>query len=616
MVCHEEQLGVGRIGGEDLSLVHPDPVVLELNRMHNLLTEKSRELGIAQGEIKALRACEVLKDKAVEELINEVQKLDEKHRVTESLLEHKNLEIKKLTDDKRDALAAQYAAEATLRRVHANRKDDESPSIESVVAPLEAEIKMHKNEIAALQEDNKALQRLTKSKESALLEAERILRSALERALIVEEVQNHNFELKRQIEICQACLSAPDPISFEENRILEKTNRQKVLEVEKLSQTIQELEEAILAGGAAANAIRDYKRQIEELHEEKRSLERELARVKVSANRVATVIANEWKDENDKVMPVKQWLEERRLMQADMQRLREKLAISDRTAKAEAQLKEKLKLRLKTLEEGLKHVSSFNPHLCVSPKAEKSSNFLGFLKSNGGLGKRSTSQPRASTISRSSPVQQPNSDNEAGNAAGQLKRSNSLRKKYGSGELMLKKSLWASRSKVVDIGEKENTEMKANNDTNKNDDRMVAAEIEAQAGGNKDSPNKISTSCDNEDMVSGFLYDRLQKEVLNLRRHCEAKESDMNAKDQEIKMLMKKVDALSKAMEVESKKMKREAAARDKEAAAAKMDDNKKNRNINSSKRWVTNFKEPQFHFLFLFSDFILALCFFKTLII
>lgn len=52
----------------------------------------------------------------------------------------------------------------------------------------------------------------------------------------------------------------------EENRILEKTNRQKVLEVEKLSQNIQELEEVVLAGGAAANAIRDYKRQIEELN--------------------------------------------------------------------------------------------------------------------------------------------------------------------------------------------------------------------------------------------------------------------------------------------------------------------------------------------------------------
>lgn len=51
----------------------------------------------------------------------------------------------------------------------------------------------------------------------------------------------------------------------EENRILEKTNRQKVLEVEKLSQTICELEEAILAAGAAANTIRDYRRQISEL---------------------------------------------------------------------------------------------------------------------------------------------------------------------------------------------------------------------------------------------------------------------------------------------------------------------------------------------------------------
>lgn len=52
----------------------------------------------------------------------------------------------------------------------------------------------------------------------------------------------------------------------EENKILEKTNRQKVLEVEKLSQTIQELEEAILAGGATANSIRDYQRQISELN--------------------------------------------------------------------------------------------------------------------------------------------------------------------------------------------------------------------------------------------------------------------------------------------------------------------------------------------------------------
>ena len=51
------------------------------------------------------------------------------------------------------------------------------------------------------------------------------------------------------------------------------------------------------------------------LQDGKRTLERELARTKISANRVASVVANDWKDENEKVMPVKQWLEERRFLQ-------------------------------------------------------------------------------------------------------------------------------------------------------------------------------------------------------------------------------------------------------------------------------------------------------------
>lgn len=52
----------------------------------------------------------------------------------------------------------------------------------------------------------------------------------------------------------------------EENRLLEKANRQKVVEVEKLGQTIRELEESILAGGAVANVVRDYQRQVSELN--------------------------------------------------------------------------------------------------------------------------------------------------------------------------------------------------------------------------------------------------------------------------------------------------------------------------------------------------------------
>ncbi|KAK7363853.1 hypothetical protein VNO77_06012 [Canavalia gladiata] len=571
MTCEEKH-------GEELPLVQPDPVVFEINRLQNQLKEKVKELATCRGEIKTLRTTEALKDKAIEKLRNEISKLDERLRVTEDHLKQKNLEIKKLTDEKKDALAAQNAAEATLRRVYANQKDEDFVPIESAIAPLEAEIKMYMNEIAVLQEDKKALERLTKSKESALLEAERILRNALESALVVEEVQNQNYYLKRQIEICQ-----------DENKILEKNHRQKILEVEKLSKTIQELEEVILTSGATANAVRDYQRQISELQEEKRTIERELARVKVSANRIANVVANEWKDENDKVMPLRQWLEERRIMQAEIQRLKDKLAISERAAKAESQLKYKLKLRLKTLEEGLKHFSSYPTILNVSsgsPKAEKS-NILGFLTTSGGLRKRSTSQPRASTVG-SSLFQQPNIKNNTDIVAGSLKQGSPTKKKHGSAENMLKKGMWASRSKVSDNGEKEN-EMQLNTDIalNRCNDEREAAEIKTATNVDEDCESKKPNDSGSDDMVSGFLYDRLQKEVINLRKSCEIKDNSLQAKDEEIKMLIKKVDALTRAMEVEWKKMKREAAAREKEASTPKSDDNRKNnRGTNSLNRF------------------------------
>ncbi|PPR95320.1 hypothetical protein GOBAR_AA25360 [Gossypium barbadense] len=506
-------------GEEQLPLAiadHPDPFVLELTRLQNRLKEKDRKLGAAQAEIKALRATEALKDKVIEELGEEVQTLDEKHRVAENLLQQKNLEMKKLADEKKDAVAAQFAAEATLRRVYANQKDDEDVSMESTIAPLKAEIKMYKNEVG-------------------------------------------------KGRICGKICSAPN----EENKILEKTNRQKVLEIEKLSQTIKELEEAILVGGAAANSIRDCRRQISQLREEKRTLERELARVKVLANRVATVVANEWKDENDKVMPVKQWLEDRRLLQAEMQRLKDKLSMSVRTAKAEAQLKDKFKLRLKILEDGLKHISSIsiNPNASYgSPKPEKSINILGFLTSTGGLKKRSTSQPRASTISTSSSLQRPRAT---------------------SGENMVRKKLWASRCKVADSNEKENAEMKVNGDSSirKDGDTKDSAEIKSNGGSNEQTGNRGIADSNAEDMVSGFLYDRLQKEVINLRKLCEAKDSSLNTKDEEIKMLMKKVEAFSRAIEVEAKRVKRESLTKEKENGSAKMgDDTKKMKHINSSK--------------------------------
>lgn len=138
-------------------------------------------------------------------------------------------------------------------------------------------------QIAKLQEDNKALDRLTKSKEAALLEAEKTVKTALAKASLVDDLQNRNQDLTKQIDICQVyigntaiVLSYPaafcsrnvfrsTPFFQEENRILDRLHRQKIAEVEKLSQTVKELEEAVLAGGAAANAVRDYQRKVQEM---------------------------------------------------------------------------------------------------------------------------------------------------------------------------------------------------------------------------------------------------------------------------------------------------------------------------------------------------------------
>jgi chromosome segregation ATPase len=311
------------------NLLHgSDPIRMELTRLENVVKDKDRELVEAQAEVKALKLSERLKTKAVEELADQLEKVDQKLKSTETLLENKNLELKRINSEKKAAQCGQIAAEATLRRVQAAQKDEDLPPIEAILAPLEAELKLARHEIARLQENNRALERLTKSKEAALVEAGRTVEVAEAKATTVDCLQNQNQELLRQIEILQ-----------EDNKFLDKMHRQKVAEVEKLSRTVVELEEAVVAGGAAVNAARDYQRQVHELLEGKKTLERELARAKVSANRVATVVANSWKDSQDKLMPVKQWLDERRFMQGEIQQLRDKLSAMEKSAKNELQLK-------------------------------------------------------------------------------------------------------------------------------------------------------------------------------------------------------------------------------------------------------------------------------------
>ncbi|XP_058078424.1 microtubule-associated protein 70-2-like [Magnolia sinica] len=542
---------IARAGTSDvddlMNLLHgSDPVKVELNRLENEVRDKDRELTDAQAEIKALKYSERLREKAVEELTDELQKVDEKLKATEVLLENRNLEIKKINDEKKAALAAQFAAEATLRRVHAAQKDDDMPPIEAIITPLEAELKLARLEAARLQDDNRALDRLTKSKEAALLEAERTVEIALAKASMVDDLQNKNQELMKQIEICQ-----------EENKILDKLHRQKVAEVEKLSQTVRELEEAVLSGGAAANAVRDYQRKVQEMNEERKTLDRELARAKVTANRVAVVVANEWKDANDKVMPVRQWLEDRRFLQGEMQQLRDKLAVAERTAKSEAQLKEKFQLRLKVLEERLK--ASPNVNSRTISEGRSISNGRSRRQSLGGaenLPRSSSSNGFSSRKTSSSPFRSAPSNS----ATALLKLAKGSSRSFDGGSRSFDRNKPCANGVGPSASHGESDDGIKNNETN----GMCKETSEGKPSGNRKG--------DPEDYVPGLFYDMLQKEVVTLRKACHEKDQSLKDKDDAIEMLAKKVDTLNKAMEVEAKKMRREVAVMEKEVAAMRVD--------------------------------------------
>lgn len=525
-----------------LNLLHgSDPVKMELNRLQNEVKDKDRELGEAHSEIKGLRLTERAKDKALAEVTEELEKMVEKLQASEVALENKNLDIKRITEEKKEALAAQFAAEATLRRVHAAQKDEELPPLETILVPLEAEIKLLKQELSKLQDDNKALERLIKSKEAALLDAEREVQLAKVKAALVDDLLNKNQELTKQNDISQ-----------EEYKILDKMHRQKVAEVEKLGQTVHELEEALLSGAAAANAVRDYQRQVSELKGEKKTLERTLSRAMVTENRIAVATANEWKEPNDKVMPVKQWLEERRVLMGEMQQLREKLSIAERATKTEAQLKERLQLRLKVVEEGLKSSLRSAPHhenrsnACLSRSRSVNGADVSLSPLSSGISARKSSAASLRSPALPSPT------------SVMLKHAKGASKSFDGGRSSADDQ---SRTKLYGDVHKVDS---LRNDTAGLPASSTSIDGEEHTNGR---PTE-QTEAAGDDYVSSVFYDILQKEVVSLRKACQEKEQCLKDKDTSIEMLSKKIDTLAKAMEVETKKLRREKAAIEKEVVS------------------------------------------------
>lgn len=98
--------------------------------------------------------------------------------------------------------------------------------------------------------------------------------------------------------------------------------------------------------------------------------------------------------------------------------------------------------------------------------------------------------------------------------------------KYGSTENVFKKGIWASRNKFSDGGEKEN-EMQVN-----------TSSVKTSVDVDEDSKSNSCNDLGSKDVVSGFLYDKLQKEVINLRKSCETKDSNLHTKEEEIKVLV------------------------------------------------------------------------------
>lgn len=126
------------------------------------------------------------------------------------------------------------------------------------------------------------------------------------------------------------------------------------------------------------------------------------------------------------------------------------------------------------------------------------------------------------------------------NVAREFNGMNSLRKKFASEEYLLKKGMWVSRNKVLDSTGKENAEKKTYSDESidksANEKKAASGANMTDSNGDTELASKGSAKLDNEDVVSGFLYDRLQKEVIGLRKFSEVKDSVLNAKEQEIQV--------------------------------------------------------------------------------
>ncbi|WOL05248.1 microtubule-associated protein 70-2-like isoform X1 [Canna indica] len=179
-------------------------------------------------------------------------------------------------------------------------------------------------------------------------------------------------------------------------------------------------------------------------------------------------------------------------MQGEMQQLRDKLAIAERTATSEAQLKEKYQLRLKVLEEGLRMSSS------------------GFTRSN---------------IDRKSVISDPSRCQSLGGAE-------NISKSLSNGFVSRRSPSFQLRSSLSNIS----TTLKNVRSTSKSFD---GGSRSLDRG--KILTNGTSLQMELETIMKATLVWQIQmrnqKEVINLRKTCHEKDQSLKDKDDAIEGL-------------------------------------------------------------------------------
>lgn len=235
-----------------------------------------------------------------------------------------------------------------------------------------------------------------------------------------------------------------------------------------------------------------------------------------------------------------------------MQQLRVKLAVAERTAKAEGQMKvyhlfylapnswflfkspfserklisqEKYQLRFKVLEERIKAsngnskiIASDGRNIASGPSRRQS--FGGaeslsassFSSSNGYLSRKNSSSKSGSLRSNTASVL--------------LKHTKLSSRSFDGGSRSLERE---RKTSVANVNVLDNTP------TNTNDQTITTETFSTHGESANGTPIEKSKT-EHEDYVSGMLYDMLQKEVISLRKACQEKDQTLKDKDDAIEV--------------------------------------------------------------------------------